>query len=146
LTSTTPCSIILDKRERLIARSGTFRAKALSRRGGGFSSILKRTSAMTNQPEVIADQPEPANLRFLRRLVTTLTATMILGLIAIFTVLVISLQPSNQPFPEIVALPEKTDVLSISRTPNELVVISQEKIIYVLSANGKKLLQTFKMD
>jgi len=101
---------------------------------------------MTNQSEVIADQPEPANLRFLRRLVTTLTATMILGLIAIFTVLVIRLQPSNQPFPEIIALPEKTDVLSISRTPNELVVISQEKIIYVLSANGEKLLQTFKMD
>lgn len=100
---------------------------------------------MKDQSEVIADPAEPANLRFLRRLVTTLTATMILGLVAIFTVLVIRLQPTNEVFPEILALPKKTEVLSISRTSSEIIVISQEKIIYVLSFDGKKLLQTFQI-
>ena len=71
---------------------------------------------------------------------------MILGLIAIFTVLVIQLKPTNGVFPEILALPEKTEVLSISRTSSEVIVISQEKIIYVLSVDGKKLLQTFQIE
>jgi hypothetical protein len=102
-------------------------------------------SAMTDQSKVIADLAEPANLRFLRRLVTTLTATMILGLLAIFTVLVIRLQPTNEVFPEILALPKKIEVLSISRTSSEVIVISQNKIIYVLSVDGKKLLQTFQI-
>ena len=101
---------------------------------------------MTDQSEVIADLAEPANLRFLRRLVITLTATMILGLIAIFTVLVIRLQTTNAVFPEILALPKKTEVLSISRTSSEVIVISQEKIIFVLSVDGKNLLQTFQIE
>lgn len=71
---------------------------------------------------------------------------MILGLVAIFTVLVIRLQTTNTVFPEILALPKKTEVLSISRTSSEVIVISQEKIIFVLSVDGKKLLQTFQIE
>jgi hypothetical protein len=71
---------------------------------------------------------------------------MILGLVAIFTVLVIRLQTTNTVFPEILALPKKTEVLSISRTSSEVIVISQEKIIFVLSVDGKNLLQTFQIE
>lgn len=102
--------------------------------------MVKRTSVMADQSEVPANPAEPANLRFLRRLVTTLTATMIVGLIAIFTVLVIRLQSPVAIFPEITALPEGTQVLSVSRTANELIVIDQNRKIYLLSLDGEKLL------
>jgi hypothetical protein len=107
--------------------------------------MVKRTSVMADQSEVPANPPEPANLRFLRRLVTTLTATMILGLIAIFTVLVIRLQTTSTMFPEITALPAGTEVLSISRTPRELVIIDLSRRIYVLSLDGTTLLQEFEL-
>ena len=95
---------------------------------------------MANQSEVPANPTEPANLRFLRRLVTTLTATMIVGLLAIFTVLVIRLQSPVAIFPKITALPEGTQVISVSRSPRELIVIDQNRKIYLLSLDGEKLL------
>jgi hypothetical protein len=60
------------------------------------------------------DQPpipeaEARNLRFLRRLVTLLTAVMILGLVTVVALLVIRLQapaPASLPLPEAIALPE----------------------------------------
>ncbi|MDT2070387.1 MAG: DUF6476 family protein [Planktomarina sp.] len=95
---------------------------------------------MADQSEVPANPTEPANLRFLRRLVTTLTATMIIGLLAIFTVLVIRLQSPVAIFPKITALPEGTQVISVSRLPRELIVIDQNRKIYLLSLDGEKLL------
>ena len=65
---------------------------------------------------------------------------MIVGLLAIFTVLVIRLQSPVAIFPEITALPEGTQVLSVSRTANELIVIDQNRKIYLLSLDGEKLL------
>ena len=102
--------------------------------------MVKRTSVMADQSEVPANPTEPANLRFLRRLVTTLTATMIVGLLAIFTVLVIRLQSPVAIFPKITALPEGTQVISVSRSPRELIVIDQNRKIYLLSLDGEKLL------
>ena len=100
---------------------------------------------MASQSEVSANPPEPANLRFLRRLVTTLTATMILGLIAIFALLVIQLQTTSPMFPEISALPAGTEVISISRTRDELVVIDQVRKIYIISLDGKTIMQKFEL-
>lgn len=65
---------------------------------------------------------------------------MIVGLIAIFTVLVIRLQSPVAIFPEITALPEGTEVLSVSRTAHELIVIGQDRKIYLLSLDGENLL------
>ena len=65
---------------------------------------------------------------------------MIVGLIAIFTVLVIRLQSPVAIFPEITALPEGIEVLSVSRTAHELIVIGQDRKIYLLSVDGKNLL------
>ena len=107
--------------------------------------MVKRTSVMASQSEIPANPPEPANLRFLRRLVTTLTATMILGLITIFAVLVIRLQTTSPMFPEITALPADTDVISISRTTNELVVIDKARKMYILSLDGKIIVQELEL-
>ena len=101
--------------------------------------MVKRTSVMADQSEVPVNPTEPANLQFLRRLVTTLTATMIVGLIAIFTVLVIRLQSPVAIFPEITALPQGTKVLSGTRSENELSVIDQNRKMYLFSLDGKKL-------
>jgi hypothetical protein len=48
-------------------------------------------------------------------------------------------------FPEITALPADTDVISISRTTKELVVIDQARKIYVLSLDGKTIVQEFEL-
>jgi len=64
---------------------------------------------------------------------------MIVGLIAIFTVLVIRLQSPAEIFPEITALPQGTEVLSVTRTANELIVVDQNRKIYLLSLDGKNL-------
>ena len=58
-----------------------------------------------------------------------LTATMIVGLIAIFTVLGIRLQSPVPIFPEITALPEGTEVLSASRTATDMIVCGIERKI-----------------
>lgn len=92
------------------------------------------------------DGPEPANLRFLRRLVTVLTATMIVGLIAIFVVLVIRLQDSPPPWPELTALPENLSILSVSRTVDHLVVVTADQEILILSPDGKVLLRTLQIN
>ena len=65
---------------------------------------------------------------------------MIVGLIAIFTVLVIRLQSPVAIFPEITALPEGIEGLSVSRTAHQLIVIDQNRKIYLLSLDGEKLL------
>ena len=65
---------------------------------------------------------------------------MIVGLIAIFAVLVIRLQSPVTIFPEINALPKGTEVLSVSRTAHELIVIGQDRKIYLLSLDGENLL------
>ena len=64
---------------------------------------------------------------------------MIVGLIAIFAVLVIRLQSPVAIFPEITALPQGTEVLSVTRTANELIVVDQNRKIYLLSLDGKNL-------
>ena len=64
---------------------------------------------------------------------------MIVGLIAIFTVLVIRLQSPVAIFPKITALPQGTEVLSVTRTANELIVVDQNRKIYLLSLDGKNL-------
>ena len=70
---------------------------------------------------------------------------MILGLIAIFALLVIQLQTTSPMFPEISALPADTEVISISRTRDELVVIDQVRKIYIVSLDGKTIMQTFEL-
>ncbi|MGB0798393.1 MAG: DUF6476 family protein [Planktomarina sp.] len=95
---------------------------------------------MSDQFEPLADAPEPANLRFLRRLVTLLTATMIFGLIAIFTVLVIRLRTPDAVFPDLTALPDGISVLSVTRTPTEIIVIDDQRILYLLTFDGQVLI------
>jgi hypothetical protein len=49
------------------------------------------------------------------------------------------LQNPAEIFPEIAALPQGTEVLSVTRTANELIVVDQNRKIYLLSLDGKNL-------
>ncbi|MEL7092087.1 MAG: DUF6476 family protein [Pseudomonadota bacterium] len=50
--------------------------------------------------------PDPANLVLLRRLVTALTAIMIVGVVAVVTLLVIRLQARPPVLPDAITLPD----------------------------------------
>jgi hypothetical protein len=89
---------------------------------------------------------EPANLRFLRRLVTLLTATMIFGLLAIFVVLVMrfSLEPSV-PLPEIITLPSGATASAFTQGPNWYAVVTVENQILIFDRFTGDLHQTLQI-
>lgn len=73
---------------------------------------------------------EAGNLRFLRVLVTVLTLTMIGGLIAVFTVIVIRF-PSTQPMvlPDTVELPEGVTAEAVTFGGDWLAVVAGDEIL-----------------
>lgn len=89
---------------------------------------------------------EPANLRFLRRLVTVLTATMIFGLVAIFTVLVIRLQTPTQVFPDTIALPEGAAIQSLTTADGYLLVVTHDNRVLIYSPDGQTIRQEIALN
>ena len=68
--------------------------------------------------------PEPGNLRFLRLLVTILTGTMIAGLLAIITLLVIRFPTATPALPEAITLPDGTLVTAFTQAPSWYAVVT----------------------
>src|SRR5680860_1002556 len=89
------------------ASSGTSRASALSRRGGGSIPIstFREVEPMDNDPQM---QPvDPAMVRYLRVLVTVLSATMIIGFIIIVALFVTRFAGGpDLTLPDTIALPD----------------------------------------
>ena len=76
---------------------------------------------------------EDRNLVFLRRLVTVLTATMIIGVLAIVVLLVIRLQTPVRPsLPEGVALPAGVEARAITFGQGWIGVVSDDDRFFVL--------------
>ncbi len=75
--------------------------------------------------------PEPGNLRFLRVLVTVLTITMIGGLIAIFSVIVIRFPSAEPPLalPEAIVLPEGVVAEAVTVMRGRVLVVSGDEIL-----------------
>ncbi len=74
---------------------------------------------------------------FLRRLVTTLTATMIVGVAVIVVLMVLRLQtPAVAPFPDDLALPAGTTLQALTRGPDYLLAITTDGRAFVLSPDG----------
>ncbi len=84
--------------------------------------------------------PEPGNLRFLRVLVTVLTITMIGGLIAVFSVIVIRFPNAGAPLalPSEIALPEGVEAEAVTLMRDRVLVVSGDEIL-VFSADGALL-------
>ncbi len=74
---------------------------------------------------------EPANLRWLRRLVTTLTAVLILGVIAIVALLVIRLNAAapgpTLALPAEIALPDGETATALTRGTGWIAVVTRDE-------------------
>lgn len=86
----------------------------------------------------------PPDLRFLKGLVTVLTAIMILGVLAIVALLVIRLNADTQALlvhPELFALPEGAATLSYSLVGDSVVIVTDDEMIRVFDAINHELVQ-----
>ncbi|SFA72573.1 hypothetical protein SAMN05421688_0399 [Poseidonocella pacifica] len=79
---------------------------------------------------------DAATLRFLRRLVTTLTSVMIVGVIVLIVLLVIRLPEVRVTLPEAIALPDGTRPTAFTRGPDWFAVVTAEDEILIYDANG----------
>jgi hypothetical protein len=85
---------------------------------------------------------EPANLRFLRRLVTTLTATMIVGLLVIIALLVIRFSSRGVALPDQITLPAGVSASAFTKGDGWYAVVSDANQILIFDQTSGKLRQT----
>jgi hypothetical protein len=99
---------------------------------------------MDNTPE---DQIiEPANLRFLRRLVTVLTVVMIAGVILITSLIVIRYNQSAAPLPDAITLPDGTTATAFTQARNWYAVVTEDDQILIFARDSGRLMQTIKIE
>lgn len=90
---------------------------------------------------------EPANLRFLRRLVTVLTAVMIAGLLAIFALLVIRFSTTPElALPESVTLPDGTEAEAFTQTRDWYAVVTGDGRILVFDRTTGALRRDIRIE
>lgn len=98
---------------------------------------------MTQTPGDPAPAPLPATVRILQWLVIGLTASLIIGVITMVTVLVIRLpRPATPPVPEELALPAGAVALSFSQGRDWVAVTTTDDRILIYDRNSGALRQT----
>ncbi|WP_299688570.1 DUF6476 family protein [uncultured Tateyamaria sp.] len=92
----------------------------------------------------IETPPEPANLRFLRRLVTVLTAIMICGVVTVVGLLVIRLNadPARLPLPDRITLPDGVVATAFTVGPDWYAIVTQDDQILIYDQVTGTLRQT----
>ena len=83
----------------------------------------------------------PRNLRFLQRLVTLLTVSMILGILTIAALLAFKLRSENTNFPQTLTLPDGTKPIAFTQTKDWYSIVSETNEILIFKNNGT-LIQT----
>lgn len=87
-------------------------------------------------------EAEARSLRFLRRLVTVLTATMILGVLAIVVLLVIRLQVPSGPFvPDAIVLPDGVTATAYTQGTGWIAIVTSEDEILIYDPRGHRLIR-----
>lgn len=82
--------------------------------------------------------PEPGNLRFLRLLVTGLTATMVAGLLVLIALFVIRFPATTPPLPDTITLPDGARAQAFTATPGwYAVVTTDDRILIYNRADGQ---------
>ncbi|MEL6619767.1 MAG: DUF6476 family protein [Pseudomonadota bacterium] len=91
---------------------------------------------------------EPANLRFLRRLVTVLTAIMIAGVVTVVALLVIRLnaEPAALPLPDRITLPDGTTATSFTVGSDWYGIVTTDDRILIYDQVTGTLRQTVQID
>ncbi|MEP5213506.1 DUF6476 family protein [Sulfitobacter pontiacus] len=85
-------------------------------------------------PLNVETEEEPRQLRFLRRLVTGLTAVMVCGLVVIVALLVIRLSNSGPQLPENIALPAGTQAQAVTFGDGWIAVVTTDERILILNS------------
>jgi len=88
-----------------------------------------------NQPPN-ADFQLPQNLRFLQRLVTILTVSMIAGILIIAALLAFKLRSENLFFPEKLTLPDGTKPIAFTQTKDWYAIISDTNEVLIYKNDG----------
>ena len=90
--------------------------------------------------------PEPPNLRFLRRLVTVLTAVMIGGVLVIVTLLVMRFSGSAPALPDSITLPDGTRPAAFTQGSDWFAVVTTDDRILIYDRITGALRQTIVID
>ena len=102
---------------------------------------------MDNPDPLSGHEPqEPGNLKFLRRLVTVLTATMIAGVLVIITLIVIRFYDVPPPLPEDIALPDGVSAVSFTQGPDWLAIVTDQSQILIFDRVTGQLRQTVDIE
>ncbi|GGG62585.1 hypothetical protein GCM10011415_06130 [Salipiger pallidus] len=99
---------------------------------------------MSQTPEPEAT-PEPANLRFLRVLVTVLTAVMIAGLLTILAVIVIQFRNARAPLPEVITLPSGATASAYTQGSDWYAVVTNDDRILIFDRASGDLRQEMQV-
>jgi len=96
----------------------------------------------------IENSSEPANLRFLRRLVTALTATMILGVLTVIVLLVIRLntQGDTLALPDRITLPSGSIATAFTVGADWYAVVTKDDEILIFDHTTGSLRRTISLD
>ena len=106
------------------------------------------TNSEADMDEVPISQTEAKNLRFLRILVTTLTVTMIVGLLTIVALLVIRFtgERTTLSVPEQITLPDGTTVTAFTRGSDWYAIVTDDDQILIYDADTNALSQTITVN
>ncbi len=103
-----------------------------------------------NDIPIVPQEPaeEPANLKLLRRLVTGLLATMIVGVVVVVGLLVmrITAEPAPMALPDNITLPEGVNAAVFTMGTGWFAVVTRGNEILIYDQVSGKLRQTIQMD
>ena len=92
---------------------------------------------MTKAPEPV----EPANLKFLRLLVTTLTAIMIVGVLVVIALLVTRLRDTGPQLPAEITLPDGARATAFTQGQGWYAVVTDDNRLLVFNRTSGALVQ-----
>ncbi|KIN64007.1 hypothetical protein Z946_2891 [Sulfitobacter noctilucicola] len=92
------------------------------------------------------DPIEPANLRFLRRLVTVLTAVMICGVLVVIGLLVTRLSRDAPVLPDQIALPVGVEAQAFTQGADWYAIVTDTNQILIYDRLTGSLQQTVEID
>jgi len=92
---------------------------------------------MKKAPEPV----EPANLKFLRLLVTTLTAIMIVGVLVVIALLVTRLRDTGPSLPAEITLPDGARATAFTQGQGWYAVVTEDNRLLVFNRTSGALVQ-----
>ncbi|TYB82949.1 DUF6476 family protein [Maritimibacter fusiformis] len=96
--------------------------------------------------EAPKDEDAPGVVRYLKWLVTTLSVTMIAGVIVLIAVVVMRFNAEGTiPLPDQIALPEGARASAITRGPDWLGVVTDDGRILIYELDGQTLRQEIEV-